>query len=210
MPLPTRPSTGVAGAPGGSCRMHDQARRLGAALRDAEQQSHVQRANALLVEHVDRRARRRRARPRRASANSRGVSTLPGSLASVAREVRGTADDAAARARPRRSRRRPRRARRSTTVAGARSGALVLACRCRRRNRPPRGRRRPPAPQRAASVALRTTQPIDRTRRQPRGVAARRGHTRRSALGVADPRGGPRRRARSRPVLPAAGRDAAS
>ena len=33
--------------------MHDQARRLGAALRDAEEQSHVQLANAILVEHFD-------------------------------------------------------------------------------------------------------------------------------------------------------------
>ena len=40
-PLPTRPSTGVVGAAGGSCRDHDQPRRLRAALRDAEQQSHA-------------------------------------------------------------------------------------------------------------------------------------------------------------------------
>ena len=81
MPLPMKPSTGDAGAPGGSWRMHDQARRRRAALRDAQQQAHAESSHALFVEHVDA-ARPRAARGRDTrSANSLGVSTLAGSLA---------------------------------------------------------------------------------------------------------------------------------
>ena len=53
MPLPTSPRTGAAGAPGGSWRMHEHARRLGAAARDAEQQAHLQARDLVFVEDLD-------------------------------------------------------------------------------------------------------------------------------------------------------------
>ena len=53
MPLPTSPSTGDAGAPGGSCRKTISARRLAAAARDAEQQAHAELGDLRLVEDFD-------------------------------------------------------------------------------------------------------------------------------------------------------------
>ena len=83
MPLPTRPSTTPGTAFGGSCREHDETRRLLAAARDAEQHAHLQRGDPL-----SRRALRHASPASLAiacarSANTRGVSSLPGSLASV-------------------------------------------------------------------------------------------------------------------------------
>ena len=60
---------------------HHQARRLGAAARDAEQQAHAERLDLLLDRALRRRRRLRAPHLRRACANSRGVSALPGSLA---------------------------------------------------------------------------------------------------------------------------------
>ena len=80
MPLPTRPSTGPGGAPGGLVAEDHQAGRLVAAARDAEQQTHAELLDLLLVEHLEapgwcpRRSRPIAARTRAASAS------CPGSL----------------------------------------------------------------------------------------------------------------------------------
>ena len=82
-PLPTSPSTAPVAGRGGLVAQHDQARRLRAAPRDAEQQPHVQPGQPVFVEHVDLEARLRRPTWTAISANARGVMTLAGSFASA-------------------------------------------------------------------------------------------------------------------------------
>ncbi len=61
---------------------HDEARRLLAAARDAEQQAHLQLGDRCLVEHLDAAGRPPSAICAARSANTRGVRLLPGSFAS--------------------------------------------------------------------------------------------------------------------------------
>ena len=53
MPLPTRPSTGRAGAPGGVVPHDEHPRRLGAAAGDAEQEAHLQADDVVFVQDLD-------------------------------------------------------------------------------------------------------------------------------------------------------------
>ena len=87
IPFPTRPRTGSAGAPAGSCVRTDHARRFRAAARDAKQQAHSQSFDSVLVEDFY-------AQPRRLRDLGRAVGEL-GRRENVGRLVRQLPRDVA-------------------------------------------------------------------------------------------------------------------
>ena len=95
MPLPTRPRTGVAGAPGGSWRM--TITRGGSALpaRDAQQEAHAEPRDLVLVEDLDGEPRVPGDR-RGALREDRRREDVARLVAELARDVGGLAEDAAA------------------------------------------------------------------------------------------------------------------
>ena len=95
MPLPTRPRTGAAGCARGLVAQDDDPRRLDAAARHAQQQSHPEAGDLVLVEDLDRDAGLRGDRPRAVGKDARRQD-VRGFVGQAARKVGGFTENAAA------------------------------------------------------------------------------------------------------------------
>ena len=133
-PFPTSASTGACRRAGRIVAEHDHARRLAAAARDAEEQAHAKRCDALLVQHLDRQ-RRALGGGARALGEDRRRQQVRRLVAEIAREVGARAEDCAAFDRLGRIGARPRRqlGRDQPNVGDARPIRAARSCggRCR-------------------------------------------------------------------------------